>query len=69
MAPQGPRPCLRVVPCDAPGGARSTATWAARSGAATLRLVAAPITDPHHGPLAEVWIGGQFRADLGRPCH
>jgi hypothetical protein len=68
MAPQGPRPCLRVVPCDAPGGARSAAAWAARSGAAVLLLVGAPITDPHHGPRAEVWIGGQFRADLAAPA-
>jgi hypothetical protein len=64
MAPSGPRPCLRVVPCDAPGDARSAAAWAARSGAAVLLLVGAPITDPHHGPRAEVWIGGQFRADM-----
>jgi hypothetical protein len=68
LAPQGPRPCLRVVPCDAPGGARSAAAWAARSGAAVLLLVGSPITDPHLGPRAEVWIDGQFRADLAAPA-
>jgi hypothetical protein len=68
MAPQGPRPCLRVVPCDAAGGARSAAAWAARSGAAVLLLVGAPITDPHHGPRAEVWMGGQLRTDLAAPA-
>ncbi|MCA3240996.1 MAG: hypothetical protein ING89_06840 [Rubrivivax sp.] len=68
MAPQGLRPCLRVLPCNAPGSARSAADWAARSGAAVLLLVGAPITDPHHGPQAEVWIGGQFRADLAAPA-
>ncbi len=68
MAPQGPRPCLRVVPCHAAGGARSAAAWAARSGAAVLLLVGAPITDPRHSPRAEVWIGGHFRADLAAPA-
>ena len=52
MAPQGLRPCLRVVPCDAPGDARSAAAWAARSGAAVLLLVGAPIPirTTAHGP-------------------
>jgi hypothetical protein len=68
MAPQSPRPCLRVVPCDAPGSARDAAAWAARSGAAVLLLVGEPMTDPHHGPRAEVWIGGRFRADLATPA-
>jgi len=68
MVPQGPRPCLRVVPCDAPGSARSAAAWAAHSGAAALLLVGEPITDQHHGPRSEVWIGGRLRADLAAPA-
>jgi hypothetical protein len=59
MAPQGQRPCLRVLPCNAPGSARSAADWAARSGAAVLLLVGATFPPP---PLTS------HRPD-GHPCR
>lgn len=68
LAPRGPRLGLRVVPCDTPGSERSTAAWAAHSGAAVLLLAGATPTGSRHCPRAEVWIGGRLRPELGIPA-